>query len=171
MVLLVVIRRITANSHSNTAVVLLTLSTGAPCCDGENVRFGVRWSHTQILAQPHGCLETTETHFPKPQFPQLQGLGSCMYSDSDRVGPQYVVILQMPSTPSQVTELQASDTQPPSLGGDWEATWACVGQGSQLSTAHAHQAATGYLGQGSSVRSTLSDSSGLGTRLLGKLLD
>ena len=52
-----------------------------------------------------------------------------MYDDSDRVTPQYMVILQMPSTPSPLTELQASDTQPPSLGRDGEATWACVGQG------------------------------------------
>lgn len=94
-----------------------------------------------------------------------------MYDDSDRVTPQYMVILQMPSTSSPLTELQASDTQPPSLGRDGEATWACVGQGLELPTGYTHQEATAYLGWGSSGHSKLSDLPGLGTRPLEKLPD
>ena len=75
-----------------------------------------------------------------------------MYGDSDRVGPRYVVILQMPSTPCPVTELQASDTQPPCLGRGGEASGACVGQALQLPAAHAHQAAAANLGWDSSLR-------------------
>ena len=88
-----------------------------------------------------------------------------------RVTPQHVVILQMPSTPSPLTELRPSDSQPPSLGRDGEATWACVGQGLELPAGYAHQEATADLGWGSSGHSTLSSLPGLGTRPLEKLPD
>lgn len=82
-----------------------------------------------------------------------------------------MVILQMPSTPSPLTELRPSDSQPPSLGRDGEATWACVGQGLELPAGYAHQEATADLGWGSSGHSTLSSLPGLGTRPLEKLPD
>ena len=82
-----------------------------------------------------------------------------------------MVILQMPSTPSPLTELRASDSQPPSLGRDGEATGACVGQGLELPAGYAHQEATADLGWGSSGHSTCSGLPGLGTRPLEKLPD
>lgn len=98
------------------------------------------------------------------------GIRSHLYGDSGSVGPRHIMVLKMATS--------IPDNWAPGI---WHSTtfsgerlgshMGICGSGLQLPTANAHQAATAYLGWGSSVHLSHSDSCGPGNRPPGKLLD